>query len=69
MKRIYELTADILRELAKKIPLKSDDYVQMAYNFKALSNGYIERWAGEDDYEFHDKSDEVVLFFLDGIKK
>jgi len=69
MKKIYELTADILRELAKKMPLKSDDYVQMAYNFKALSNGYIERWAGEDEYEFHDKSDEVVLFFLDGIKK
>lgn len=70
MRKIYDLIVEILRELGRTVALKSDDYVQMAYNFKALANGYIERWAAADDgYEFKDKSDEVVLFFLDGIKK
>lgn len=69
MQRIYDLIAEVIKELSRTVPLKSDDFVQMAYNFKALANGYIERWAADDNYEFKDKSDEVVLFFLDGIKK
>jgi AcrR family transcriptional regulator len=69
MKKIYDMTAEILRDLAKTVPLRSDDFVQMAYNFKALSNGYIERWAAEENYEFKDKSDEVVAFFMNGIKR
>lgn len=69
MKKIYDMTADVLRDLSKTMPMKNDDYLQMAYNFKALSNGYIERWAAEDAYEFKDKSDEVVDYFIDGIKR
>lgn len=69
MKKIYDMTAEILKDLSKTVPLKSNDFVQMAYNFKALSNGYIERWAAEDHYEFKEKGDEVVDYFIDGIKR
>lgn len=69
MRRVYELIESILRVMAESVPLKSNDFTQMAYNLKALSNGYIERWAAEEDFDFCDKADEAVEFFLNGIKQ
>jgi len=68
MQKIYELTANILKELHCITPLKSSDFMQLAYNLKALSNGYIERWVYEE-FDLVSKSDEVVEFFLEGIKR
>ncbi len=69
MEHIYILIASVLEELNQTVPLKNNDFIQMAYNFKALGNGYIERWATDERYEFRDKADEVVDFFIDGIKR
>jgi len=68
MQKIYELTAEILKELHAVAPLKSSDFMQLAYNLKALSNGYIERWVYEE-FDLVSKSGEVVEFFLEGIKR
>lgn len=68
MQKVYRLIADILKELSKIKPLKSDDFIQLAYNLKSLSNGYVERWVYEE-FDIISKSDEVIEYFLNGIKK
>lgn len=69
MQLILELIASVFSELDKQMPLVSKDFTQHAYNFKAITNGYIERWAGDDKFILSDKKSEILYLLLKGITK
>ena len=66
---IYELFASEIAKLTKEHELRSQDFLQLAFNFRNLAASYIERWAMLEDIDLLDKVDECLEIFLQGIIK
>ena len=66
---MYKLFASEISKLSKEHELRSDDFLQLAFNFRNLAASYIERWAMLEDIELIDKVDECLEIFLQGIIK
>jgi len=64
---IFEFLASEFEALNKELPLKSDNYLKLAYIFNSHTLGYIEYWINCKT-ELKEDSKEVLELFLEGIK-
>jgi len=66
---LHQIIASQLEILNQQEPLRSNDFLQMAFILKSMAFSYVERWVLLNDIELEDKIDECLNIFFKGIIK
>ncbi len=66
MEELIAFLTESIKVLAGTKKLVSDDYVQLAYNFIGLTDGYVKRWIDQGIY-LPSKAEEAYDFFMNAI--